>query len=124
MTVPAFNTVAWFQVGTDAPAEARRFYGEMFGWNISVDPDMDGYDLITYSGAEAPAGGIQHNADASDNHAIFIVLVEDVDAICAETERLGGKVAGAPQSTPTGLRFAYLDDPSGNRFGVFKPPAE
>ncbi|WP_030167010.1 VOC family protein [Spirillospora albida] len=122
MTVPAFNTVAWFQVGTDAPAEARRFYGEMFGWNISVDPDVDGYDLINYPGSPEPVGGIQHNADASDNHAIFIVLVEDVDAACAETERLGGKVAVPTQSNQNGLRFAYLDDPSGNRFGVFTPP--
>ncbi|TYK46219.1 VOC family protein [Actinomadura decatromicini] len=123
MSVPAFNTVTWFQVGTDAPDEARRFYGDMFGWQFAQDEGEDGYDLITYPGAERPSGGIAHSADASENHAIFLVMVEDVDATCARTEKNGGKVAVPATTTPNGLRFAYLDDPSGNRFGVFKPAA-
>ncbi|TYB38378.1 VOC family protein [Actinomadura chibensis] len=121
MSVPAFNTVTWFQVGTDAPEEARRFYGDMFGWQFTLDPDEDGYDLITYPGGERPSGGIAHSADPSENHAMFLVMVEDVDATCARTEKNGGKVAVPAVTTVSGLRFAYLEDPSGNRFGVFKP---
>jgi predicted enzyme related to lactoylglutathione lyase len=122
MTVPAFNTVTWFQVGTDAPEEARRFYGDMFGWTFAGDPD-GGYDLISYPGAEAPSGGVSHEPDASRNHAMFLVLVEDVDAACDRTVRCGGKVAMPALTTPDGLTFAYLEDPSGNSFGVFRPPA-
>ncbi|MGP4023650.1 VOC family protein [Actinomadura sp. 3N407] len=123
MTVPAFNTVAWFQVGTDAPEEARRFYGDMFGWKFAIDPDGDGYDLVSYPGSDVPGGGISYEPDASRNHAMFLVLVEDVDAACAETEKHGGKVAMPTVTTGNGLAFAYLEDPAGNRFGVFKPPA-
>ncbi|GAA4242652.1 VOC family protein [Actinomadura meridiana] len=123
MSVPAFNTVTWFQVGTDAPEEARRFYGDMFGWKFAVDPNSDGYDLIRYPGVEAPSGGLSRTADPSENHAVFFVLVQDVDATCAESEKLGGKVAIPARSTPDGLRFAHLEDPSGNRFAVFSPPA-
>ncbi|TDC88455.1 VOC family protein [Actinomadura sp. 7K507] len=119
--MPAFNTVAWFQVGTDAPEEARRFYGDLFGWRF--DPDGDGYDLVSYPGSDVPAGGVSHEPDASGNHAMFMVLVGDVDAVCAETEKRGGKVALPTVTTGDGLKFAYLDDPAGNRFGVFKPPA-
>src|SRR5688572_124780 len=107
MTVPAFNTVTWFQVGTDAPAEARRFYGDLFG----------------YPGADTPSGGIAYGSDASGNHAMFLVLVEDVDAACARAEAHGGKIAMPAVTTPPGLKFAYLEDPTGNRFGVFTPPA-
>ncbi|NDU76681.1 VOC family protein [Actinomadura sp. DSM 109109] len=123
MSVPAFNTVAWFQVGSDAPEEARRFYGDMFGWKFTLDPDDDGYDLINYPGADMPSGGIAHMPDASGNHAIFYVLVRDVDAACAEAEKHGGKVATPATSTRNGLRFAHLADPSGNEFAVFTPPA-
>lgn len=123
MSVPAFNTVTWFQVGTDAPEEARAFYGDMFGWKFAHDPDEDGYDLISYPGAEAPSGGIAYSSDPSENHAMFLVMVEDVDEVCAQTEKHGGKVAVPAVTAVTGLRFAYLDDPAGNRFGVFKPPA-
>ncbi|QXJ20761.1 VOC family protein [Actinomadura graeca] len=121
MTVPAFNTVTWFQVDTDAPAEARRFYGDVFGWQFTIDPDEDGYDLIGYPGDDVPKGGIFHQSDASENRAMFFVLVEDVDATCAQTEKAGGKIALPPVDAANGLRFAYLEDPSGNRFGIFKP---
>jgi uncharacterized protein len=123
MTVPAFNTVAWFQVGTDAPEEARRFYGDMFGWTFTSDPNSEGYDLVSYPGADMPSGGIAHVPDASANHAIFYVLVQDVDAACAEAEKHGGKVAGPATTTGNGLKFAHLADPSGNQFAVFTPPA-
>ncbi|SNR93276.1 VOC family protein [Actinomadura mexicana] len=123
MTVPAFNTVTWFQVGTDAPEEARRFYGDMFGWKFAIDPDGDGYDLVRYPDADAPSGGISHEPDASRNHAMFLVLVEDVDAVCDQTVKSGGKVAMPAMTNSNGLTFAYLQDPSGNTFGVFTPPA-
>lgn len=123
MSVPAFNTVTWFQVGSDAPEEARRFYGDMFGWKFAVNPDDDGYDLIQYPGAEAPSGGIAYSSDPSENHAMFLVMVEDVDAVCEQTEKHGGRVAMPTVTAKTGLKFAYLKDPAGNRFGVFTPPA-
>ncbi|QKW40777.1 VOC family protein [Actinomadura sp. NAK00032] len=118
--MPAYNTVAWFQIGTDAPDEARRFYGDMFGWRFADDAADGGYELITYPGAEAPSGGL---TSQGDNHAVFFVLVEDVDATCAEAERHGGKVAVPPVTAESGLRFAQVEDPSGNRFGVFREPA-
>jgi len=31
MTAPAYNTVAWFQVGTTDAAQAKRFCGDLFG---------------------------------------------------------------------------------------------
>ncbi|MEU9019952.1 VOC family protein [Actinomadura sp. NPDC048394] len=123
MSVPAYNTVAWFQIGTDAPEEARRFYGDMFGWKFTSDPQSEGYDLVSYEGAEHPSGGVAQVPDASQNHAVFFVLVEDVDAACAQAEKAGGSVAVPSVTTPDGLRFAHLQDPSGNRFAVFTPPA-
>ncbi|WP_262403265.1 VOC family protein [Actinomadura sp. CNU-125] len=127
MTIPAFNTVAWFQIGTTAPEEARRFYGDLFGWRFDADagstvPGTEGYDLVGYPGADVPSGGLAHERDASGAHAMFLVLVEDVDAACAQAEKSGGKVAASTMATAKGLRFAYLEDPSGNRFGVFTPP--
>jgi predicted enzyme related to lactoylglutathione lyase len=120
--IPAPNTVAWFQIGTDQPASAREFYGGLFGWNVVQDPDSEGYDLISYAGSRQPAGGIAQTAGGTENHATFFVLVEDVAAVCARTEQLGGKVLNPPVKTPNGLIFAHLLDPSGNRFGVFTPP--
>jgi predicted enzyme related to lactoylglutathione lyase len=119
----ALNTVAWFQIGTEDPAAAREFYGGLFGWSFTADPNSAGYDLVSYAGAGQPAGGVTRTAGGAENHATFLVLVEDVAAVCARTEQLGGKVMNPPVTTPDGLVFADLLDRSGNRFGVFTPPS-
>jgi predicted enzyme related to lactoylglutathione lyase len=121
MEAPAFDTVSWFQIGTDDSEGARSFYGDLFGWKFTLDPDGDGYDLVSYPGADAPSGGISHEP-RGEHHSMFLVVVSDVRAACEQAEKLGGKIAMGPTTAPTGLVFAYLDDPSGNRFGVFTPP--
>jgi hypothetical protein len=50
------------------------------------------------------------------------VLVQDVAAICAQVEQLGGKVLVPSTTTKDGLVFAHVHDPAGNHFGVFTPP--
>ncbi|XVQ09000.1 VOC family protein [Spirillospora sp. CA-255316] len=122
MEAPAYDTVSWFQIGTDDSEAAQSFYGGLFGWKFTLDPDSDGYDLIGYPGSEAPSGGIAHTAGGAENHAMFLVVVKDVKAACAQTEKLGGTVETEPATSASGLVFAYLRDPAGNRFGVFTPP--
>jgi len=51
------------------------------------------------------------------------VVVDDVAAAIEQAERLGGKVEAPLVTTPNGLSFAKLQDPSGNTFGVYTPPA-
>jgi predicted enzyme related to lactoylglutathione lyase len=123
MTTPAYNTVAWFQIGTDEPAAAQEFYGGLFGWSTISDPNSPGYELISYPGAERPSGGIMRTEGGAENHATFVVLVQDVAAVCARAEQLGGKVLHPPVTAPDGLVFADLLDRSGNRFSVFTPPS-
>jgi predicted enzyme related to lactoylglutathione lyase len=122
--IPVPNTVAWFQIGTDEPEAAKEFYGGLFGWTFAPEPTAEGYDLVTYAGAEESSGGIIRTAGGAENHAKFLVLVEDVAAVCARTEQLGGKILNPPAKTSGGLAFADLLDRSGNRFGVFALPAD
>jgi uncharacterized protein len=121
-TAPAPNTVTWFQIGTDEPAAAREFYGGLFGWSFGPYAATESYEMISFPGAGRPSGGIMHTAGGAENHATFFVLVEDVAAVCARAEQLGGKVLNPPADL-NGLVFADLLDRSGNRFGVFTPPS-
>lgn len=123
MTTTAYNTVAWFQVASDKPDEAKRFFRELFGWRFVSDPEENGrYDLVGYPESDGFAGGIFHTLGESPNHAIFAVVVEDVQATVAKAEELGGKVVTAPATSSSGLVAAELLDSSGNLFGVFSPP--
>jgi predicted enzyme related to lactoylglutathione lyase len=119
------DTVAWFEVATDDAKNAEEFYGELFGWTFASDPNsaaagMD-YRLITYRGAEGPAGGLMVTGGRFPNHAVFYVQVADVNEACARAEKLGGTVVQSSPDSPT--PFAYLKDRSGNQFAIFTPAA-
>lgn len=117
------NGISWFQIGTDDPATARRFYGSLFGWTFADDPDAKDYSIITTPAAGSIKGGLVATGGQSPNHAVFYVEVADVAATLAAAEAGGGKVAVPAQSTPDGLVFAHLLDPSGNHFAIYTPPA-
>lgn len=117
----SMNTVAWFEVGTDDPAGAQEFYGEMFGWTFTADPED--YRMVSYRDSEAPAGGLMVTEPGTPGHAVFYVAVADLAEACARAEKLGGTVDAAFTEPGSGPPFAYLRDRAGNRFGVFTPVA-
>jgi predicted enzyme related to lactoylglutathione lyase len=125
MGMSAVNGIAWFEIGTDEPAAAERFYGEVFGWTFTDDDSgsTDGaYRIVTTPAEDGLRGGIFATGGTVPNYAVFTVLVADTAATCRQAEAAGGKVLVAPQTAPNGLTFAHLLDPSGNLFGVFTPP--
>ena len=124
----AINGIGWFEIGTDQPAATERFYGEVFGWTFADDDDstsVDGsaYRLASTSPESGPKGGLSATGGTVPNYAVFMILVADTEATCREAEAAGGKVLVAPQREPGGLTFAHLLDPTGNRIGIFTPPA-
>src|SRR4051812_9113379 len=113
------GTIGWVQVGTNEPEAAKKFYGDLFSWTF----DNGKYAQITAPGVPAPLGGLAETEDPSAYHAIFFVIVDDVPQALEKAEKLGGKALTPATTTPDGLTFAHVQDPSGNEFGVFTPPA-
>jgi uncharacterized protein len=123
----AVNGIAWFEIGTDQPAAAERFYGDLFGWTFaddddSVSADGSAYRIVTTPAEGSPRGGLFATGGTVPNYAVFTVLVADTAETCRRAEAAGGKVLVGPKTEPGGLSFAHLLDPAGNRFGVFTPP--
>lgn len=128
MSTPAAGTLAWFEVASDDPDSTQKFYGSLFDWTFEsfgglTSSGLD-YRNITASGADAPMGGLFGTKGEMPNHAVFYILVADIEATCADAQQLGGTVVSKHVDVPPGTpAFAYLRDPSGNQFGVFTPPA-
>jgi predicted enzyme related to lactoylglutathione lyase len=119
--------LAWFEVATSDPDAAQKFYGSLFDWSFDADgPAAAGgvdYRNVTASGATTPMGGIV-DAGGESGHAVFYIVVADVEATCGDAVQLGGSVVAKHLDPGPGApAFAYLRDPSGNQFGVFSPPA-
>jgi predicted enzyme related to lactoylglutathione lyase len=124
MSVPAINSVAWFEIGTDRPGEVKEFYGQLFGWTSSLNTDLPGvnYHAVVTPAAPRPTGGVWESNGKFPNYAIFYVLVQDVAASVERAEELGGKVLMPPVTDAAGITFARLEDSTGSHFGVFSMP--
>jgi predicted enzyme related to lactoylglutathione lyase len=121
------GTLAWFEVATSDPDSAAKFYGSLFDWTFEDSGVTTGggteYRNIRASGADGPMGGLFGTGGQVPNHAVFYILVADVEATCADAEQLGGSVVSKHLDPAPGTpAFAYLRDPSGNQFGIFTPP--
>ncbi|NBE83897.1 VOC family protein [Micromonospora rubida] len=116
--------VTWFEIGTDRPERAERFYGELFGWAFEEQGAPGRSYRVTGggSGDGGIGGAIRGSVGDAPNYAIFYAQVADVADACRRAEAAGGKVLVPPVTAPTGLTHAQLADPSGSRFGVFTPP--
>jgi uncharacterized protein len=117
-----YNSVGWFEVGTDDPETTKRFYGEMFGWTFG-QTNVPDYCTATTPGADALPGGVLNTGGRFPNYATFYIVVEDVNAALAKAEELGGKTLLPPTTTSDGLMSAQLHDPAGNQIGILTPPA-
>jgi predicted enzyme related to lactoylglutathione lyase len=92
------------EVATSDPDSAERFYGSLFDWTFDADgpaasAGMD-YRNIKASSADGLMGGIFGTGGQVPDHAVFYILVADVQATCADAEQLGGSVEQAPRPRP------------------------
>ncbi len=116
------NGIGWFEIGTDDPAGAERFYGALFGWAFADDPDATmPYRIVTTPATGSIQGGVFGHGGRLPNYAVFCVVVPDVAETCRRAERAGGKVLVPATTAESGLVFAQLTDPAGNQFGVYTP---
>jgi predicted enzyme related to lactoylglutathione lyase len=115
--------VGWFEIGTDNPQQVEKFYGSVFGWTFTPDDGPIPYHMVTTPAPDSLGGGVFPTDGRLPNYATFYIVVEDVAASCVAAETAGGKVVVPPTETGSGLVFAQVLDPQGNRFGIYKPPA-
>jgi uncharacterized protein len=108
---------AWFDITAQDAARSRRFYAELFGWDIRVDESMD-YGLV----GATPTGGIGQTRDGYPHPPGVVVYftVDDVEAALEKAERLGGTRAVAPWEIPGLGKMAVFQDPDGNRIGLWQ----
>jgi predicted enzyme related to lactoylglutathione lyase len=125
MTGPAFNSIGWFEIGTDRPEKVKDFYGELFGWTFELNTNLPGvrYHEVSTATGQQSSGGVFESAGNFPDYAIFYVLVQDVAKTLDRAKNLGAEVVMEPVTDAAGITFGRLRDSSGHHFGVFSPPA-
>ena len=103
----------------------RRYYAELFDWEINADNPMkygtvDREQNLSAEGIGI-AGGVAGAPEGYDGHVTFYVQVPDVEAALAKAEELGGSRIMGPDEVPgAGVVIGQLTDPEGHMIGVIQ----
>jgi predicted enzyme related to lactoylglutathione lyase len=112
------GTFSWVENATSGQDDAKRFYSALFGWAYDDSPVGDG---VVYSMAELGDRYVAAIAPQQpDERAMGVpphwnsyITVDDVDAVSARVEQLGGTLHAPPFDVMDVGRMAALSDPTG-----------
>ena len=93
--------------------EARRFYGDAFGWRFHGHGDE--YAAVAGDG---PASGFQASAMDAPSAPLVLIYADDLEDIAARVTTAGGTITRKIYAFPGGRRF-HFRDPNGNELGVW-----
>ena len=120
------NRIMWFEsTSADIPASAK-FYGDLFGWPIVTDEEMN-YTMTAFEQGETGMGFAPVNEEQGVMPGSILVYVDvsDIDTIIARAKELGAAIFLDKMEIPTVGWMAIFGDPGGNRIGVMqRMPAE
>ncbi|HEX3666616.1 MAG TPA: VOC family protein [Rhizomicrobium sp.] len=119
----------WYELLTGDPEAARKFYGDVVGWQIQ-ESGTEGYLLFTVAEGRGVAGLMAlpepvREAGAPP-HWMGYVAVDNVDDAVEEIEEEDGEIHREPFEIPGVIRLAVVADPQGAAFvvakGLMEPP--
>lgn len=115
------GTPSWVDLGTSDPADASRFYSELFGWSIEEGPpEAGGYRMCMLGGKPVAGLGPQMNPDMPPWWTTY-VTVADADETAAAIVADGGTVIVEPMDVLDVGRMAVAVDPAGATFSIWQP---
>ena len=119
--------VVHFEVPYDDGERARRFYGDVFGWQIQSIPEMR-YDIVSTGpvseeGRPSEPGYVGGGMTERGGHVMQPVITIAVDDVAASLEKIrsnGGAPVGEPVVVGDMGVAAYFTDSEGNLMGLWQ----
>lgn len=114
------GTPSWIDLSTTDMDAAKRFYGSLFGWEMTApDPQMGGYANFLHHGKQV--GGVSP-VMSPDQHPAWgtYIATADATATAQAVRENGGHVIMEPMDVMGLGRMALFADPTGAFFGVWQ----
>ncbi len=119
--------VGHFEIPTDKPERAKKFYQEVFGWEINEMPEMNYTHVKTVetkkNGIPKELGAINGGLIERDGKIkcpVITVIVEDIDKTAAMIREQGGKMVEEKSAAGEMGWYAYFKDSEGNVLGLWQ----
>ena len=122
-------TIVHFEIPADDIDRAKKFYIDLFGWNIEKWPGSENlpggpeYLKITTiddKGNKALTGGMMKRQMPEQQGITNYVDVKSVDEYSSKVEKLGGKIRMAKMAIPKMGYLAVCSDTENNTFGLWE----
>lgn len=115
------GTPAWFDLMTPDLEGARKFYGELFGWNFLVGkPEMGYYTMCRLGDANAAGMGLRPKDAPYPTAWSIYFKSDDINASVAAVKANGGQVTMGPLDVSGEGHMAVCMDPTGAVFGFWQ----
>lgn len=127
LTLEEKNTsrIIHFEIATDNPERAAKFYRKVFGWKIQKWIGSATYWLVTTGPNEEPGinGSIMEKMVQATAATINTVNVPSVDKYVQKIIDAGGKMLTPKRAVPGIGYMAYCVDTEGIVFGIMQADA-
>ena len=110
------NPVVHFDISGPDPEELQKFYGRLFGWQVTAIPGMS-YALVDTQAGSGVNGGIGLAREGAGIVA-FYVMCDDLQATLDRAESLGGRTTQPVMTIPGTVTLAMFADPQGHEVGL------
>lgn len=106
----------------------KEFYKRVFSLPIDYE-DADSavfkfgatmINLLKISAADELVEQAKAATSTDESHFVFTIVVDDVDAMCAELRQRGVTLLNGPMDRPWGIRTASFKDPAGYIWEIAK----
>ena len=130
------STIVHFEIPADDVERAKKFYSNLFGWNIEkLHNSTDHSELTSVAtglpieywritttndkGDKGVGGGIMKR-QMPEHHITNYIGVDSVDEYSSKVEKLGGRLFAAKHAVPGMGYFALCSDTENNVFAIWE----
>jgi predicted enzyme related to lactoylglutathione lyase len=121
-------TIVHFEIPSDNVERSKKFYSNLFGWNIEKVPaeklpegvEYWGITTRDHEGKTAVNGGMMKRAMPEQQGITNYIDAKSVEEYSAKVEKLGGKVKMPKMAVPGMGYLAVCSDTENNTFGLWQ----
>jgi predicted enzyme related to lactoylglutathione lyase len=117
------GTPSWVDLGTSDPDAAKRFYGELFGWEAEDAGPVEqtgGYAFFTCRGRNVAGVGPLQDEQQPTAWSVY-VSTDDIEGVVDRVRQAGGMVMVEPMDVMGSGRLAFFGHPGGGMLGAWEP---
>jgi len=111
------NPVVHFEIGARDGAKVASFYSKLFNWEVQEYGPARMFNTGSTHGIMGHVNALGHEPH---NYCLMYVEVDNIDAYAQKATSAGATLIVPATEVPGMGHFAWLKDPEGNLFGLWK----